>query len=241
MTDETILRKFNHDPRPEYTQAIEALDALLQVSSLAEVERACAAVLHEPRRRAYAEKHGEEVTDPQALVALPDSPLRQVSWYEHQSEWVVDGKLASVVVQPYHDLSFQTLQRLVQECQQKGLHVSVSAVRSWYYPGWTLLLEYTEGSEPEVNAATADASAAAPAREQQGVFEAYSYKKGYHQGFTDALDLVNSLVDGSLAFPEATWHCRQYWRGPLLLWLRNEHADILQPPSLKRPEGDFER
>jgi hypothetical protein len=240
MTDEVTLRKFNHNPSPEYTRAVEALDALLQVSSLAEVERACAAALHEPRRQAYAEKHGEEVTDPATLAALPDSPLRQVSWYDHQSEWVVDGKLASVVVQPYHDLSFQTLQHLVKECQEKGLHVSVSAVRSWYYPGWTLLLEFTEGAESEARAAP-DASDAAPARNQQGVFEAYSYKKGYHQGFTDALDLIRSLMDDSLPFFEAAWHCRQYWRGPLLLWLRNEHADVLQPPPLKHPEGDFER
>lgn len=239
MTDEIILHKFNHDPSPEYTRAIEALDALLQIGSLAEVERACAAFLHEPRQRAYAEKHGEKVTDPAALAALPDSPLRRVAWYDHQSEWVVDGKLASVVAQPYHDLSFQTLQGLVQECQEKGLQVSVSAVRSWYYPGWTLLLEFTEGTEPEKVKATADPPAA-PVRDQQGVFEAYSYKKGYHQGFTDALDLVSSLVDNSLPFPEAAWHCRQYWRGPLLLWLRDGHADILQPPALELPEDDFE-
>jgi hypothetical protein len=108
------------------------------------------------------------------------------------------------------------------------LQVSVSAVRSWYYPGWTLLLEFTEGSKPKERATSSKASAG----EQQGELDVYSYKKGYHQGFKDALDLVNGLVDDSLAFPMAEWHCRQYWRGPLLLWLRDRHAGILQPPSL---------
>lgn len=61
-------------------------------------------------------------------------------WMDHPSLWLKDGQPYTFVGQPY-GLTFEDLKDIVRHCEQYGLTASVDAGMSWWYPGWTVLVE----------------------------------------------------------------------------------------------------
>ncbi|GEM_PF-2102631 len=61
-------------------------------------------------------------------------------WMDHPSLWLKDGRPYTFVGQPY-GLTFEDLKDILHYCEEYDLTASVDAGLSWWYPGWTVLVE----------------------------------------------------------------------------------------------------
>jgi hypothetical protein len=159
---------------------------------------------------------------------------------EINSQWIKDDDVISCVAHEY-TMNWPMLQWLVHHCKAHGLEASIDAQRSWHFPGRTVLLEITrppqrdqdETKQELAEDLLAPASSSAPGFAPQ--------KKGYHQGWKDALDVMRALMNQSdKSFAGAEYLCFDYWRGPLLRWVRDDEARPESPPALPMPhKHDF--
>jgi hypothetical protein len=62
---------------------------------------------------------------------------------DHPSVWTKDGKLHTIVSQPYH-LRYEDMKQTVAMCELLGLEADVDAWDSWHFPGATLLITYRQ-------------------------------------------------------------------------------------------------
>ncbi len=230
MSDDLGQDKSNDVVGKLYLDAVEALkklrDAIDDSTGLdSTVEQAFSEVIREKKYQDFVKRNGQEREE--TTISASKLPLGTFGSGEHRSFWVENGETYKYVEQPY-ELGWKTLQRLVERCKEANLEASISARKSWHFPSWTLLVEVFPSVEKSVEASpekrstsfedVAQASSNAITRKE-------ALKKGYHQGWKDALDSMRSIMTKhGNTYPEAENSCYEYWRSSLLSWMRDEQS-----------------
>lgn len=145
------MSKFRRRPSRAYASAVDALHTLLTSEGAQSVDRAYAEIAHGVRKKAFTQAPGVKMskrTYPQCLAPLlgrrhvlgaPDGmcelcdPLRA----EHYALLQKNRKPVCFVMQPYK-VSWEDMKKLVEFCDNYSFRASVSAQKSWHFPGWTL-------------------------------------------------------------------------------------------------------
>jgi hypothetical protein len=109
----------------------------------------------EQAKQEYGKRHGlkpSKASIAEAINDLSGKPRKRLSWIDeirlrvpgsdHTSIWMKDGKIYSIVTQPYA-IYGDKLAELVDFARKNSLNVAISARDSWHYPGHTLLVEIT--------------------------------------------------------------------------------------------------
>lgn len=128
------------NPSPAYIAAVKALKSL----PLGERSRAFADAEADDLKDAMGERLGKETTGRKSwrrLIAQTGKPGDRLPGDDHVELWVKDG-LITYVSHPY-GLTLGALKEIVSLCEEHGLEISIHA-GSWYFPGNTIVAEYTK-------------------------------------------------------------------------------------------------
>ncbi len=154
------MRKFVKKPSKLYSQAVEALLALVEAEGADAALRVYAQATWEEYYRQYAEKHGLKLSAGHpCLSRLLGKRCSQKSDYsgvpcyppgaDHDSLWLKDGKPYAYITQPYC-LTLNAMRDLVAMCDQYGLDVNIRTWPSWHFPGGVLTMEIKRKTESEI-------------------------------------------------------------------------------------------
>jgi len=148
-------RYFKSDPSEKYKKAVAILQELLEAEGYGVVNRAYAEVVADSVRENFASSGIKQRTTGHVcihrLLGKPRCPNNAYNFCtspsglpgnDHPTEWVgEDGKTKCIVCQPY-GLSYDQIKAVVEFCERHGLEASISAILSWWFPGWTVSLIY---------------------------------------------------------------------------------------------------
>lgn len=131
-----------------YRRAVEALRLVAQEEGLDQAQRAVGEALSDLRKDAWVKGHSLKPTDgsvfwSELLGKRPsrEEELSRLPGDDHVTLWLKDGKPDVYVSQPYA-LGLDTLREMAQMADKHGLDVHVDAKSSWWFPGYTLFIEW---------------------------------------------------------------------------------------------------
>lgn len=230
MSNKWDTSQYNRNPSISYRTAVKALQALLGSEDENAVERAFAEVISQQRYQAYSQQNGKERKD----EITPASPLSSGTFgtSDHKNLWIKNGEVHKYTAQPY-ELSWESLRSLVKRCEETNLEASISARKSWHFPSWTFLLEVfktTDTTQTHSESVRGTDTTHIPMTNSQSYDT--GKRKGYHQGWKDALDIMGTMINRyDLPYSRAENGCLEYWRSPLLQWMRGDTSSEV-PPEL---------
>jgi hypothetical protein len=157
------MRKFvetERDRTQAFQEAVTALRKLGHKEGWWQVDRAYAVAVQESRYNDFAKNNGKESSGHCCIARLVGKRCRQSYAYgiaknpdesryapcslpagvERLSFWLKEGKPSCYVSEPY-DLGLWEMKEIAGFCDEHNLDVRVSAGKSWYFPGQSLILE----------------------------------------------------------------------------------------------------